>query len=120
MTSSRKLGRDGEAVAVTYLKRKGYRILEENYNCQIGEIDIVAVDKKTLCFVEVKTRSSGNYGRPEVAVHEKKQKRLSRVALWFLKEKRLEGVRARFDVVAITRWGDCNKVHHLKNAFELK
>jgi len=117
---SSKMGREGEALAVTYLRKRGYRIVEQNYRCQLGEIDIVAVDRKTLCFIEVKTRSTGDYDRPEVAVHRRKQHRLSRVALWFLKEKHLDDVRARFDVVAITRRGDLNKVQHIKNAFELR
>lgn len=119
MNPSSKIGREGEALAVAYLKKNGYRIIEQNYRCQLGEIDIVAVDQKTLCFIEVKTRSTGDYDRPEVAVHKQKQHRLSRVALWFLKEKHLEDVRARFDVMAIRRRGDLNEVQHFKNAFEL-
>lgn len=113
------IGREGEALAAAYLKKKGYRIIEQNYRCQLGEIDIVAVDRKTLCFVEVKTRSSDDYDRPQVAVHKQKQHKLSRVALWFLKEKRLENVSARFDVVAVRRRGDLNEVEHFENAFEL-
>jgi len=119
MVPSSRTGREGEALAVAYLKKKGYRVIEENYRCQLGEIDIVAVDRKTLCFIEVKTRSTDDYDRPEVAVHKQKQYRLSRVALWFLKEKHLEEVRARFDVVAIRRRGDLNEIQHFKNAFEL-
>jgi putative endonuclease len=113
------VGHEGEALAVDYLKKRGYRIIEQNYRCQLGEIDIVAVDRKTLCFIEVKTRSTGGYDRPEVSVHTQKQRRLSRVALWFLKQKHLEDVKARFDVVAIRRRGDLNEVHHFKNAFDV-
>ena len=116
---SSKIGRDGEALAVAFLKRKGYRVIEQNYRCHLGEIDIVAVDRKTVCFVEVKTRSTVDYDRPEVAVHKQKQYKLSRVALWFLKEQHLEDVRARFDVVAIRRQGFLNEIHHFKNAFEV-
>ena len=116
---SSKTGRDGEALAAAFLERKGYRVIEQNYRCQLGEIDIVAVDRKTVCFVEVKTRSTADYDRPEVAVHRQKQYRLSRVALWFLKEKHLEGVRARFDVVAIMRRGRLNEIQHFENAFEV-
>ena len=119
MTLSSKIGREGEALAVAYLKKKGYRIIERNYSCRLGEIDIVAMDRKTICFVEVKTRSSDGYDRPEVSVHKDKQRKVSRVALWFLKDKRLGDTRARFDVLAITRRGDSNQVHHIKNAFEL-
>ncbi len=114
-----KIGREGEALAVAYLRKKRYRIVEQNYRCQVGEMDIVALDRKTICFIEVKTRSTDEYDRPEVAVHRKKQRRLSRVALWFLKEKQLENVRARFDVVAIRRRGDLSEVQHFENAFDL-
>jgi len=119
MIPSSPIGREGEALAVSYLKKKGYRIIERNYRCRLGEIDIVALDRKTLCFIEVKTRSTSDYDRPEMAVHKHKQHRLSKVALWFLKEKHLEDVRARFDVVSIRRRGDLNEVQHFENAFEL-
>lgn len=119
MVSSLKIGREGEALAVKYLKKNGYRIIERNYRCQLGEIDIVAVDRKTLCFIEVKTRSTDDYDRPEVAVGKQKQHKLSKVALWFLREKRLENVRARFDVLAIRMRGKLNEVQHFQNAFEL-
>jgi putative endonuclease len=118
-TPSSRIGREGEALAVVFLKKKGYRIVEQNYRCPLGEIDIVALDKRTVCFVEVKTRSTGDYDRPEVAVHKHKQFQLSRVALWFLKERRLQDVRARFDVVAIRKQGSLNEVEHYRNAFEM-
>ena len=118
-TPSARMGREGEALAVVFLKKKGYRIVEKNYRCPLGEIDIVALDKKTVCFIEVKTRSTGDYDRPEVAVHKRKQFQLSRVALWFLKERRLQDVRARFDVVAIRKQGSLNEVEHFTNAFEV-
>ncbi|MBW2059164.1 MAG: YraN family protein [Deltaproteobacteria bacterium] len=114
-----RIGEEGEALAVAYLRRKGYRIIERNYRCPLGEMDIVAVDGKTLCFVEVKTRSTEKYGGPEVAVHRQKQERLSKIALWFLKERHLEHMRARFDVVAIRRRGELNRVEHFRNAFDL-
>ena len=114
-----EIGRNGEALAVAFLRKKGYRVIEQNYRCQLGEIDIIAVDQKTVCFIEVKTRSTGDYDRPEVAVHRRKQHKLSRVALWYLKERRLQDVRARFDVIAIRRRGVLNEVQHFRNAFEV-
>jgi putative endonuclease len=113
------LGRQGEALAAAYLRNKGYRILEQNYRCRLGEIDIIASDRKTICFIEVKTRSTAYYGRPEVSVHKSKQQKLSRLALWFLKENQLSHARARFDVVAITRRSDLNEIDHFVNAFDL-
>jgi putative endonuclease len=118
-TSPPRLGREGEALAAAFLRKKGYRIIEENYRCPLGEADIIAVDGKTLCFVEVKTRSTCRYDRPEGAVHERKQQKLSRTALWYLKEKRLQHVKARFDVIAISRRGSLNEIHHFENAFEV-
>lgn len=103
---------------MAFLKKRGYRIVERNYRCHLGEIDIVALDGKTVCFVEVKTRSTGSYDRPEMAVHRRKQYRLSRLALWFLKEKGLQNVRARFDVVAIRKRRGLNEVEYFPDAFE--
>lgn len=119
-SASSHVGRRGEALAAAYLRKKGYRILKQNYRCRLGEIDIVALDRKTICFVEVKTRSTTHYDRPEVAVHKSKQQKLSKLALWFLKETRLHKARARFDVVAITRRGDLNEIDHFVNAFDLR
>lgn len=118
--SSTRVGREGEALAVAYLKKKGYRILKKNYHCPLGEIDIIAMDSRTVCFIEVKTRSTTRYDRPEVAVHRSKQHRLSKLALWFLKENRLLKTPARFDVVAITRRGDLNEIEHFVNAFDMR
>ncbi len=97
------VGREGEALAVAYLKKMGYRIVERNYRCQLGEIDIIAVEKKTICFIEVKTRTSEGYGSPEMSVNTRKQSKLAKVALWFLKERHVEDTSARFDVVAIRK-----------------
>lgn len=119
MVHSSKIGREGEAIAIEYLRKNGYRIVEQNYRCRLGEIDIVAVDRKTICFIEVKRRSTDAYDRPEVAVHKRKQRKLSRVALHFLKKRGLLHVRARFDVVAIRRKGEENEVEHIRNAFEV-
>lgn len=119
MVDTSEIGREGEALAIAYLQKNGYRIVEKNYRCRFGEIDIVALDRKTVCFIEVKTRSTDQYDRPEVAVHKQKQHKLSRVALWFLREKRLNNVRARFDVLAIRKRGKLNEIQHFKNAFEL-
>lgn len=119
MVDTSEIGREGEALAIAYLQKNGYRIVEKNYRCRFGEIDIVALDQKTVCFIEVKTRSTDQYDRPEVAVHKQKQHKLSRVALWFLREKRLNNVRARFDVLAIRKRDNLNEIKHFRNAFEL-
>ena len=69
--------------------------------CKLGEVDIIAREKDTLAFVEVKTRTSTTFGPPQLAVNASKQMQLSKAALSFIKEKRLEEMKARFDVVAI-------------------
>ena len=117
---SARVGREGEALAAAYLKKKAYRILKKNYHCPLGEIDIIAMDGDTICFVEVKTRSTGEYDRPQVAVHKNKQQKLSKLALWFLRENQLLEARARFDVVAITRRGGLNEIEHFVNAFDVR
>ena len=114
-----KFGEQGESLAVWYLKKNGYKILEQNYRTKLGEIDIIAKEKKTLVFVEVKTRKSVLYGNPKWAVTPKKQRNISMVALTYLKATKQSDARARFDVVAITSNQDEPQVEIVKNAFEL-
>jgi putative endonuclease len=120
MTKERlSLGRMGEDVAADILKGAGYRIIERNYRCRGGEVDIVALDGKTVVFVEVKTRSSEEYGPPQLAVDGRKQRQLTRAAMTYLKEKRLLTWSARFDVVGIVVRGKSHDVEHIKNAFDV-
>ena len=121
MTQERlKLGRRGEDAAVEFLQEQGYKILEQNFKSMFGEIDIIAEDKETLCFVEVKTRASGELGSPFEAVSRMKQRKLSKVALSYLKAKDLFERSARFDVVAISKDENGETIIELlKDAFEL-
>jgi putative endonuclease len=116
----KELGRRGEELALRFLKKSGYKIIERNYVCKMGEMDIIAQEKDTLVFVEVKTRTSMDFGPPQLAVNPTKQMQLSKVALNFLKEKRLEDVKARFDVVAIVLKPTGEEVELIKDAFDLK
>ena len=116
----KELGRRGEELALRFLKKSGYKIIERNYVCKMGEMDIIAQEKDTLVFVEVKTRTSMDFGPPQLAVNPTKQMQLSKVALNFLKEKRLEDVKARFDVVAIVLKPAGEEVELIKDAFDLK
>jgi len=86
----------------------------------MGEVDIVAKDEDTLVFIEVKTRRSNTYGPPQLAVNTSKQIQLSKVALNFLKEKGLEEIKARFDVVAVELNPSGKRIELIKDAFELK
>jgi putative endonuclease len=112
-------GEKGESIAVRYLKKKGYKILEKNYRTKLGEIDIIAKDKGTIVFVEVKSRRSWQFGSPKGAVTPAKQRKISKVALYYLKTNDRSNARARFDVVTITATRDKSKIEIVKNAFEL-
>ncbi len=114
-----QFGKDSEDLATKHLKKSGYKILQRNYRCELGEIDIVATEKGTIAFVEVKARQTGFFGDAKAGVTPKKQKKISMVALYYLKENGKSDVNARFDVVAIdNRWGEI-EVEIIKNAFEL-
>jgi putative endonuclease len=114
----RNTGQRGEDLASAYLQAAGYRILERNYRCVFGEIDIVAEEGQTLVFAEVKSRRSGSYGDPQLAVGLQKQKKVSLVALHYLKERRLQDRCARFDVVAVKLWAAESRIELIRNAFE--
>ncbi|MCX5706901.1 MAG: YraN family protein [Candidatus Omnitrophica bacterium] len=113
------LGKKGEEAAVPFLKENGYKILYRNYKSKLGEIDIIAQDKDTICFVEVKTRRDNKFGLPSEAVDKFKQRQITKTALVFLKEKKLLDKKARFDVVAAICSKDELKFSLIKNAFEL-
>jgi putative endonuclease len=115
----KELGKKGEEKALRFLKKKGYRIIENNYVCKMGEMDIIAREKDTLVFVEVKTRTSTEFGPPQLAVNSSKQRQLSKVALNYLKEKKLEDVKARFDVVAILLEQKKEEIELIRDAFDL-
>lgn len=113
------LGRKGEEEAARLLKDNGYKILFRNYKTKLGEIDIIAKDKDTLCFVEVKTRRSDRLGGPFAAVTIDKQVQIAKAAVAFLKERNLLDEKARFDVVSVFYAQDKPKLDLMKNAFEL-
>ncbi|MCF6148383.1 MAG: YraN family protein [Candidatus Kuenenia sp.] len=91
----------GELVAAKFLKKKGYKILQRNYRRKVGEIDIICYDHGVIVFVEVKTRSTDNYGPPELSVTETKKRQIIKVASYYIAEKKIEGIDLRFDVVSI-------------------
>ncbi len=115
----RQTGESGESIAVKFLKENGYEIIEQNYRCKLGEIDIIARDGRVLAFIEVKARRTGDFGGPKWAVTPRKQRKISMVALKYLKETEQMEKRARFDVVAIRLLPGDPDVEIIKNAFEL-
>jgi putative endonuclease len=112
-------GEAGEALAARLLRRQGYRILATNYRTPIGEIDIIAQERDTIVFVEVKARRSLHFGHPKMAVTAQKQRKLSMLALYYLKSTGQSGAKARFDVVAISAAPERPEVEIVRNAFEL-
>mgnify|MGYP001400299086 FL=1 len=111
-------GKTGEGIASGFLTQNGYQILDVNYRCPIGEIDIVARERDELVFVEVKTRKSSALGYPEQAVGTAKQKKMSQLALWYLRDKKVGDAPVRFDVVAILMLPSGNDIRLIRNAFD--
>jgi len=106
-------GAAAEAQAADFLRRKGFTVLARNYLTKGGEIDIVAREKKTLVFVEVKSRKNNAFGGAVGAVTSAKQKRVEWAALQYIKENRPSFDSIRFDVICITP----EKTEHIPNAF---
>ncbi len=113
-----RLGLRGERLAARHLKRHGHRIMERNYRCAFGEIDLVTKDGATLVFVEVKTRSGDRHADPEDAVGHHKQTRLIRTARHYLSSMGHDDSPCRFDVVSIV-WPASGrpKIEHIPDAF---
>jgi putative endonuclease len=120
LNEKQKFGEKSESIAAKYLsKNHGYKILKRNYRNQLGEIDIIAKDGDTLVFVEVKAARTEAFGNPKCAVTPKKQRKISMVALYYLKSTGQCNAKARFDVAAIRFCENRPIVEVVKNAFEL-
>jgi len=120
MTEERlALGRWGEEQAVRFLRRKGLKIVARNLRTPVGEIDIIARHKKTLVFVEVKTRRNLAFGAPQEAVGPTKQRQIRRTAQWYLADQGTPTAPARFDVVAVVAGPGEPVIEHIVNAFDL-
>jgi putative endonuclease len=118
-TGDRRRGtaRSGEALAALFLRLKGYRIEARNWRCPLGELDIVAWDRDTLVFVEVKARSGASAGTPEEAVDARKQARLVQLAEAYLAQRHGPTPPCRFDVIAVERRRPLLRIRHLRAAF---
>lgn len=115
---NKKLGKKGEDKAAEYLEKCGYRILERNFRCgRYGELDIVAEDGGYICFIEVKSRSSINFGLPCEAVNKAKQEKLRVLAFFYLDRNSLVDSDVRFDVVEVFYGEGHIEVNVIKNAF---
>ena len=113
------LGKEGEKIALRYLKRMGYQIIERNYRCKFGEVDIIAKDGKFLSFVEVRSGRNFIFNTPKESITKRKQQQISKVALNYIKRYQLTETEARFDVVSIKFSPLEENIELIKDAFEL-
>lgn len=116
MSYNIRRGKEGESIAGKYLTSKGYLILETNYRNKIGEIDLIALDKDILVFVEVKTRTSTKFGYAFEAVDYRKQKKIINTSLVYVKFKKIHDTQIRYDIIEIYMTKN-PKINHLENAF---
>ncbi|MFL5241678.1 MAG: YraN family protein [Gemmataceae bacterium] len=116
----RWFGNRSERAGARFLKRLGYRVVARNYVCSLGELDLVAVDGRCVVFVEVRSTEAQDTDRAAISVDAAKQRRLTRLALHFLKNRRLLQSAARFDVLAVSWPPDQRepRIVHYLNAFE--
>lgn len=113
------LGERGEAAAAGLIQKKGFKILQKNYKCAFGEIDLVAEKDGRIRFIEIKTRSGKRFGDPAEAVDRQKQRKLIRLAEWYLKEHKLGEPKVSFDVAAVIwKAGAAPEVRLIEDAFE--
>ena len=119
-STRRALGDRGEDLAIKHLQKRGYKVIEKNYRCRWGEIDLIARDRETLVFVEIKARTSSGFGLPQEAVDGFKQRKLAQVAKAYVAERNVkEAISSRFDVVAVQLTPSGPKIELIKDAFHL-
>jgi putative endonuclease len=117
LKTGRTLGTSGEGVAVDYLKKRGYKIVERNFRFDRAEVDVIAKDRDVLVFVEVKTRRGGSLGEPEDAITFRKRDQIRKAAEGYLFEHQLAEAECRFDVITIKRSGKDSTVSHFRDVF---
>lgn len=119
MRNNKILGNEGEEIAIDYLINSGYKILDRNFRCKTGEIDIIIEDNEIIAFVEVKTRSTNQFGNPSEAVGYGKQRKIVRTALMFIMKNKLSDRMSRFDVLEIIKSDNLSQsyINHIKDAF---
>jgi len=116
--SRRDSGKAAEDAAARHLRASGYKILERNFSTPVGEIDIVALDGEVICFVEVRSHSVDDFGSALEALTKKKQRKVARAAQAYLRRRRMENARMRFDFAAVELASDgSHEVNVIKSAF---
>ena len=117
--NKRVFGTNTELLACRYLQDNGAKIIERNFRCRFGEVDIIAKDEKYLCFIEVKYRTDERFGSPAEAVTYKKQKHICKVSNFYLYSnyKSLD-IPIRYDVITISQTDNILNFRWIKNAFD--
>lgn len=118
MNKDHELGKLGEEVIANYITRLGYKILDRNFECKQGEIDIIALDKEELVFIEVKTRTGINYGEASEAITKYKKRHLLNSIKYYLYKRNLEDEFVRIDVAEVYVEGKNIKINYIKKAIE--
>lgn len=118
MYYKKETGKKGENLAYEFLKKNGYKIIEQNFSCKQGEIDIIAKSPSNyLVFIEVKSRKSLKYGMPCEAVTPYKKKHIKYTAKYYIFKNSISNIDIRFDVIEILKLKNKIYIHHIKNAF---
>lgn len=122
MYFKQRIGKIGEDLACKYLGKNNYKIIERNYYCKQGEIDIIAKDEytKELIFIEVKTRTNLHYGRPAEGIDNKKKKHIYKAGEYYLYKNELEEISVRIDVIEVYIQNNTYKINHIKSAITTK
>ncbi len=115
--NSQKLGREGEIKAKEFLIKKGYKIINQNWHCKYGELDIIAQLNDTFIFVEVKTRSTMIFGYPETSVSKAKQKKLWKTANEYIQLNVSESIQFRFDIISLIKTKADYEIEHFEDVF---
>ena len=115
--NKRERGNRGEDLAADFLQREGYEIITRNYICPIGEIDLIAREGNCLVFVEVRSKTSRRFGTPAESITSAKEKRLRKLANYYLVREVGKEVPCRFDLVSIEKEGSEYSLNHIKGMF---
>lgn len=116
MKNNIQKGKYGEELAYKYLISKGYKVLDRNYNTKVGEIDIIACKDNIVAFIEVKSRTSINYGYPYEAVNWNKRSRIIKASKIYMKHKNIKEYQIRYDIIEVYLQNPV-RINHLENVF---
>ena len=120
MYERHETGKIGEDIAIKYLEQLGYKIIERNFECKQGEIDIIAKDKEEIVFIEVKTRTSVTYGFPKEAVDKTKKKHIYWSTEYYIYSRNLENYPIRIDVIEVYKKHGKFWLNHIRQAITEK